>query len=59
MQRWGANLGEKKSARKRPHFVEEDRNAKRRIGNHNQQQADLEGQPNIMDTQFENQDTQM
>ena len=49
----------KKSTRKRPRFVEEERNAKRRIGNHNQQQADLEGQPNIMDTQFENQDTQM
>lgn len=42
-----------KSARKCPRFVEEERNAKRRIGNNNQQQASHENQQNIMDTTIE------
>jgi hypothetical protein len=54
VQRWGAILREKnKSARKCPRFVEEERNAKRRIGNNNQQQASHENQQNIMDTTTE------
>jgi hypothetical protein len=42
-----------KSSLKCPHFVEEERNAKRRIGNNNQQQASHENQQNIMDTTTE------
>jgi hypothetical protein len=40
----------KKLARKCLRFVEEERNAKRRIENNNQQQASHENQQNVMDT---------
>ena len=42
-----------KSAHKCPHFVEEERHVKRRIGSNEQQQASHENQQNIMDTTTE------
>jgi len=43
----------KKSSHKHSHFVEEEMNEKRRIGNHNWKQASHENQQNIMDTTIE------
>lgn len=53
-----ANMGsqsrrKKKSARKRPRFVEEERNEKRRIGYNIQQQESHENQQNIIITTIE------